>query len=99
MRRWPVTLGMALVAVLVAVGGSALAAGWRLLRGKLLTARGWRIHAGLFALLAAALLIFAALLPDLRSAEVWVTAAVAIAVFGALAAWCFKAARRNGGTR
>ena len=36
---------------------------------------------------------------DVRSAEVWVTAAVAVVVFGALAVWCFKAARLNGGTR
>jgi hypothetical protein len=88
-----------IMAVLVAAGGSALAAGWRLLGGNLLTALGWRIHAGLFALLAAATLVFAGLLPDLRSAEVWVTAALAVVVFGALAAWCLKAARRNGGTR
>ena len=88
-----------IMAVLAAVAGSALAAGWRLLRGGALAALGWRIHAGLFALLAAAILVFAALLPDLRSTEVWLTAAVAVVAFGAIAAWCFKAARRNGGTR
>jgi hypothetical protein len=88
-----------IMAVLAAVGGSALAAGWRLLRGNPLTALGWRIHAGLFALLAAAILIFAALLPDLRSAEVLVTAAIGVLCFAGLAAWCFRSARRAGGSR
>ena len=100
LRAAPDLLLFVIMTVLLALGGPALAAGWRRLRGRgALAARGWRIHAGLFALLAAAVLVFAALLPDLRSAEVLVTAAVGVLGFAGLSAWCFRATRRIGGSQ
>jgi len=89
-----------IMAVLLAFGAPALAAGWRRLRGRGgLTARGWQVHAGLFGLLAAASLVFAALLPDPRTGEMLTLAAAGALVFAGLSAWCFRSARRVGGSQ
>jgi hypothetical protein len=99
LRAAPDLILFLIMAVLLAFGAPALAAGWRGLRGRGgLAARGWRMHAGLFALLAAGSLVFAALLPEPRTGEMLALAAAGVLVFAGLSAWCLTAARRFGGS-